>query len=266
MELRLRDLRPGEIADYHRLGYVVLRGFLADTDFIETVRREIRQVGRVLTRDFELNSAASYISALRNEDRTALYRSLRYLRSLARLSGSDELARISHQLGMATIAIHSCNIRMDMPQEGNHLLPWHQDIPYILGSFNSLTYWIPLGTVNARNGSVEVLAHSHRSGIAPVRFLGGGDIPARKLGASHLALVDEPEQKSGTVIEAQANDIVVFSQFIMHRSVPNHSDAVRWTIQIRHSDLGEAKFAQAGYPFGEETTLFHNRYLFEGRE
>jgi ectoine hydroxylase-related dioxygenase (phytanoyl-CoA dioxygenase family) len=126
---------------------------------------------------------------------------------------------------------------------------------------NALTYWIPFNRVDRMLGSVEMITGSHRTGLAPVRYTGEGRPPANKgLNGRDLILVEEPK-KPGAVIEAKRGDLVAFSQFLMHRSIANLGDKVRWTVQIRHADLAEPNFMAAGYPWGDVTNLYHARYL-----
>jgi len=131
----------------------------------------------------------------------------------------------------------------------------------LLGSLNSVTYWIPFGRVDRACGGIEVIPGSHRRGIEPVRYLGVGEPPPHQtMGPRDLELLHEPD-RPGIVIEAERGDLVVFSQFIMHRSVSNQGKHVRWTAQIRHADLAEPEFVAAGYPWGDVTNFYHVQYL-----
>ena len=256
------NLSPSEIEAYHANGYLVLRGCLARDGLIPSILEQIAELGRTLIPSFELENAADLISRLSNFDRTRFYSALRYLSSLVRLGTSSELLALTNQLGIRVSAImRSYNIRMDMPHESRFLFPWHQDIAYLLGSLNSLTFWVPMGRADQEHGSIEVIPGSHVSGLAPVRYAGkGSPAPDKSMSPKDLVLIEEPAER-GTIIEAESGDLVVFSQFLMHRSVPNRSDLVRWTAQIRYSDLAEPVFASAGYPFGDRTNLFNNPYL-----
>lgn len=250
-----------DIASYRKNGYLVVPGFFSKSVFLERIKAEINEVGKIFVSDFDL-SGADYLRMSPTE-RGNLYRALRYLPSLANFASSDVLLDASRQLGLSLPAVmHSYNIRMDRPHEAEFLFHWHQDITYLLGSLNSMTYWLPLGKVNARRGTVALIPGSHRQGVAPVRYTQNDEPgPTKTMTPKDLALIDEPTVP-GTLIEAEFGDLVVFSQFMVHRSTPNNSDQVRWTVQIRHSDLAEPQFAAAGFPFGDSTNMFHHKYLF----
>ena len=63
------------------------------------------------------------------------------------------------------------------------------------------------------------------------------------------------------LINAKPGDLIIFSQFLLHKSTRNFSDKIRWVAQVRHSDLSEKKFKNAGYPFGDRENIFFNNYL-----
>jgi ectoine hydroxylase-related dioxygenase (phytanoyl-CoA dioxygenase family) len=128
-----------------------------------------------------------------------------------------------------------------------------------LGSLNSVTYWIPLGETSKDNGSVELVPGSHASGLSPFRYTSTKPLDrGTVLSPADIHLVREPTEP-GVLIEAQPGDLVVFSQFILHRSTPNRSRSTRWTVQVRHADAFEREFIDAGYPCGDATNVYHTR-------
>ena len=157
-----------------------------------------------------------------------MYSNLRYLPTLAKLSTSSKNLKLNTDLGLKfPLVMKSCNIRMDRPFNVKHLFHWHQDIVYLLGSMNALTFWIPLTSVNKENGSVEIVPKSHTKGILPVDCLdqhkadqGGVMSP------QDLRLRDEVQGDS-IIIDANLGDLVVFSQKLLHRSTPNFNKKIR---------------------------------------
>jgi hypothetical protein len=260
----MRKLTAREATAFREQGFAVIEGYFATTRFLDDIVEEIVALGRIFESNFDLSTAAQQINSFTAAARSSFYSGLRYLPSLARLASSELLVQTSHDLGLEFPAVmRSSNIRMDMPQDAKHLFHWHQDITYLLGSLNSVTYWIPFDRVNRASGTVEVVGGSHRHGVAPVRYTPGGEPPVFKsMSPKDLVLLHEPEQP-GVAIEAERGDLVVLSQLVMHRSVPNSGNRVRWTAQIRHADLAEPEFVAAGYPWGDATNLFHARYLPE---
>jgi len=243
-------------------GYLLLKNVTEVTPLIRAVQDEVRALGKQFMADYDDTTSAEKIAALPSNRRQAFYHALRYLPSTTQLACSPLLLDISKQLKLVQPAVmRSYNLRMDMPNEQQFMFHWHQDITYLLGSKNSVTYWVPLTPVNEHQGSIELIEGSHRHGLVPFHYTGEGSPPLSKsMSPKDICLDAEPTGDAKT-IEAEPGDIVVFSQFLLHRSTPNHSNQIRWVSQVRHSDFQEADFREAGFPFGDCANVFHHDYL-----
>jgi hypothetical protein len=250
------------VQEYRSKGLVVLRSFFASPGLLDDVAAEVETLGRRWSKDFRLAAAAPSLASMPGEDRAAFYRALRYLPSVTRLAAHPSLLEVSRSLGLRLPAVrHSYNLRMDPPGGDRFLFHWHQDITYLLGSTNSLTYWIPLGRADREHGTIEVIPGSHARGVVPFHFTGTKTLERTStLSPTDVHLDQEPTEPTA-FLEADRGDLVVFSQFLLHRSTRNASDRVRWTVQIRHSDFADERFAAAGYPLGDATNIFFTDYL-----
>jgi len=254
-------LNPSQREKFDHDGYLPLPGFLEGSPLIAKILEERDRLIAIFCHR-TIRSIDSSIFQLSHHERGTLYRGLRYLPSVAKFASDDVLLSLSRALGLRFPAImRSYNIRMDLPGDEQHAFWWHQDISYLLGSLNSVTFWIPLSTADAENGSVELIPGSHRLGLLPVEST-SGQAPQRStiLGPTALKLKIEPTG-SRTILNARPGDLVVFSQFLVHRTYHNTSNAIRWTVQVRHSDLSERRFVESGYPMGDLTNIFHTDYL-----
>jgi len=247
---------------FHEHGFVVLRNFFDYDRDLAPLTDQIAWLGRRLGgADFAMNDAAA-VERLSLEQRGTLYRSLRYLPALAQLAAQPKLLDLSRAFGIAfPLVLRSFNVRMDTPHRDEFLFHWHQDITYLLGSHDSLTYWIPLCRVDAEHGSIEVIDGSHRDGVHPVTYTGTKTLePQTVLAPADARLVKEPDEPT-VLVEAEPGDLVAFSQYLLHRSTPNRSAGTRWTVQIRHADADEQAFLDAGLPMGDATNIyFHDAY------
>ncbi len=247
---------------FSRDGFFIFRDVLKNDSDLNQLKNDLEALGRLFISDFSIEESARQLHQMTSESRGTFYRGLRYLPSITRLACHPHLLKLSRELGLQFPAVmHSYNLRMDVPNDQEHMFHWHQDITYLLGSENSLTYWIPLSRANEKNGSIEIITGSHKAGVAPIRYAGGSSpLIGHSLSPKDVYLEEDPKG-SGTVIDADFGDIVVFSQLLLHRSAPNLGKLTRWTIQVRHCDLSEAKFRAAGYPLGDYTNIFCNDYL-----
>ncbi len=102
-------------------------------------------------------------------------------------------------------------------------VPWHQDSGYgHLEPPLDLTVWIALDDCTPDNGCLWVLPGSHRSGLRPHVQIAG----------LRGVAIDEP----GTALPMSAGDAVLFNGLLLHRSLPNHTDAARVALYLRYCD------------------------------
>ncbi len=258
------QLEPAELSEYKRQGLLVLRDALSGSAELRAVVHEIEELGRTFCPDFAFSDSATS-PGLSDKARGDFYRALRYLPSLAALGGCEYLRGLCRSLGLRFPALmRAYNIRMDRPHADEQLFHWHQDVTYLLGSLNSVTLWLPLGPADREHGSVAFVPGSHNV-LRPFEF---SSLEAREKAAQHsprdIRLCEEPED-DGEIVIADVGDLVIFSQFLVHRSTPNRSARCRWTVQLRYSDLCEPEFRAAGFPFGDMTTVARTNYLMRSQ-
>jgi hypothetical protein len=100
----------------------------------------------------------------------------------------------------------------------------HQDFPYIQGSLDTVTVWMPLGDCSRTDGSLEVLAGSHLSGAYPL-------ITGPRFPCTAATVGNEDERWRGA--DYAAGDVVLFSSLTVHRARPNHGETVRISVDCR---------------------------------
>lgn len=195
------------------------------------------------------------------EQQSLLYDRLKYLPALSCMSGSPAIRSMSRKLGLQHPSLMGCcNMRLDKPQDTRHLFAWHQDTVYLLGSVNAITVWIPLQDVDLFHGTIQVIAGSHRRGLAPFKRISDKVIaPYVPMLQRDISLAEEVAEQPVT-IEAKRGDLVVFKQMLLHRSTPNLSDQIRWTVQLRITDLAEPDYRRQRFPTGDKTNIFYVDY------
>ena len=113
-------------------------------------------------------------------------------------------------------------LRCDMPVEDQSIFYQHQDYTHNIGSANSVTVWIPLQDTNEEQGALLVAPGTHKLG--PIDNI-GGIIPAE-----HKFDLQPCPIKFG--------EALIFNQKLVHQSGRNISKDVRFSVQMRVSDLG----------------------------
>ena len=134
------------------------------------------------------------------------------------------------------------NLRCKVPNCDQSTVPWHQDCAYLDPSARGtlqLTAWVPLVPATVGNGCMQVVRYSHRSGAEAAHecCVGGSwyiqisDGELGKLGAGDAADV--------VTCEVAPGDVLFLNNLVAHRSLPNTSDGVRWSLDLRWQRAGE---------------------------
>jgi ectoine hydroxylase-related dioxygenase (phytanoyl-CoA dioxygenase family) len=127
----------------------------------------------------------------------------------------------------AEILVHpQFNARAKLP-DGRSVVPWHQDLGYLDKDAEDtfmVNFWLPLVDATVENGCLEVIRGSHNYGIVPY-----------KNGAEDLVPESIPD---GEIVccPIRVGSVLLIQHKTVHRSTPNFSDHIRWSLDIRYSD------------------------------
>ena len=246
-------------SQFEDAGFLILRNFWKQGE-LDELQRQLDALGQLIVGpEFSSTDFSRY--ALTPETQSLLYDRLKYLPGLSRLSGSQAVHALCQQLGIEHPSLMGCcNMRLDKPHDEKHLFAWHQDSVYLLGSVNAVTLWVPLQDVDLSHGTIQVIPGSHRLGLCPFKKISDKVIaPYVPFLQRDIALDCEVTEPPVT-IEAQRGDVVVFKQMLLHRSTPNLSNQVRWTAQLRMTDLGDLEHRRQRFPCGDRTNVFYVDY------
>lgn len=118
------------------------------------------------------------------------------------------------------------------------VVPWHQDSAYMHAEKDHqlvVTLWIALVDATVENGCLEVIPSAHRE-ILPHR-----NVHAR----TYLDIVpDALRSLERVTLPVARGDAILMTNLTPHRSLPNASDHVRWSIDLRYHSAD----SDAGYP------------------
>lgn len=133
-------------------------------------------------------------------------------------------------VGSEIVASSAYRIRPKIPGVGRGDVPWHQDSGYFAAHCDDhliLTCWIPLVDATVENGCMEIIPRAHRSGI--LEHHTGGN-----MGLYVIKDDDLPAERPDRVVAACPRGGVVFmTNLTPHCSTPNHSDTIRWSVDLR---------------------------------
>ncbi|GLK59739.1 MULTISPECIES: phytanoyl-CoA dioxygenase family protein [Azotobacter] len=245
--------------EFEQDGYIILRDFWQSSELGE-LQGQLDELGKLVVGDgFTSKARNSYELTL--ESQSLLYDRLRYLPALALMSGSAAIRQMCRSLGLVHPSLMGCcNMRLDKPHDTKHLFDWHQDTVYLLGSVNAVTVWVPLQDVNLQCGTIQVIPGSHRRGLLPFKRISEKPIepyiPFLQRDISLASTVTD----TPVTINAKRGDLVVFKQMLLHRSTPNLGDQIRWSAQLRITDLADLEYRRQRFPTGDRTNIFYVDY------
>ncbi|RAP76516.1 phytanoyl-CoA dioxygenase family protein [Paenibacillus montanisoli] len=165
-------------------------------------------------------------------------------------------------LGTEEVSVHGIfNARPKLPDQKWTDTPWHQDAQYYRDAENShvVSIWMPLQRVTEHNSCLQVAP-----GFFDTTLLDG----VIDEETDFLGLTREDAAKLMPVsVEMEPGDALCFTQLLPHRALPNRSDAVRWSMDIRYEATaaatasGKAQGFIARSPKRPETEATYEEWL-----
>ena len=250
-------LTPRQIKQFQEEGYLIVHRMLPQaalqpliSELTEKVDRAIREA----VRQGQLDAADTFsdapfanrlaLASKACTDRRWLWRTF-FSRGKPISAGMFAL-RTTPQLLDATEALIGPEIlahpqfalRPKMPDLDLLDIPWHQDLGYLIpaeaGDTLVVNFWIPLVPANAQNGCMQVIPGSHRKGLLE------HDILIKTKGHGGSKGIPDAALPPGDFVtcEVDAGDALMTMERLVHRSTPNRSNTVRWSVDTRYCRIG----------------------------
>ena len=141
-------------------------------------------------------------------------------------------------IGPEILAHPQFNIRTKLPDQVETVLPWHQDLAFVnseeAGDTLLVNCWIPLVDARAGNGCMQMMRGTHGLPLLP------HDLRVPLPGGKHCVGIDDRDLPDCEVVtgELNAGDVLLTTERVLHRSLPNVSETVRWSVDTRYTALG----------------------------
>lgn len=139
-------------------------------------------------------------------------------------------------------------IRIDRPNDRQFATPAHQDYWYSMIGDNSIVIWFPLVPLTKDMGSIAGIPGSHKGGL--IDFVPTG-------GHEPYAPQKEFDDDCYTEIFIPDDNLLVFNQYLLHRSGFNRSRSPRVSMQLRFNDLDAMEEMTSCF------TAVHSRFVVE---
>lgn len=242
----MNRLNEAQIHDFHEYGYLLIEDALAPEDLnplINEFETIVDEGAAQLYADGEIDSEfksdgfdtrLAKITEQSNAVFQRVFSGVYTGPALFDLLINPKLLDIAESLVGPEIMCHPAyRVRPKLPEHERTLVPWHQDAGYMEPKCDSvlqLTIWIPLIDATVENGCLEVIPHAHRDGVFQHRH-------------SERFYLEIPDDKlpdvDPIVVPVKFGSVLLLTNLTPHRSIPNVSNQVRWSVDSRYQDAAQ---------------------------
>lgn len=173
---------------------------------------------------------------------SACYEAMANSPAIHGMANHPKLLKIAESLlGTPLVSLHTrLLVLMSMPGQEWHLGAWHQDWHYNQGPYSTLTLYAPLQPVCQENGSLLLALGEHQKGPMPHASNDHG------LDTKWQTLSPETSSQFERMADTQVavGDVLCFNSLTPHSARKNHSQQVRFVLNLRYFDLTDPAFIE----------------------
>ena len=262
--VRQGSLSKEQVAFYKLEGFLVLENFLSEADLagvkasmsarVDEIAADLLAAG-LITDTFENSPFESRLAQLfAGLDDKAF---LKYGRSWRdRLPGYYDLMAnpkildaLESLIGPELFSNPVYNTRPKVPKVAAGAVPWHQDKSYWPDANANpvITVWIPLVDATLENGCLHIMPRTHKQKILSWHAETYSGTGFTEIDDAMIAeLIPE---KTVVPLPVKAGTAILFNDRCIHKSTPNGSDEVRWSVDLRYQPTDQDPMLQHGAGF-----------------
>ncbi|RAP73622.1 phytanoyl-CoA dioxygenase family protein [Paenibacillus montanisoli] len=259
-----RETRGGltneQLEQYNRDGYLVLEDLLNDED-MAAPRQAMEQKVSMIADDLFVNGLitdklenepfkyrlAKLFDGLTDKDFLKFGRGWRdriegYYHLL---SNPKIIDAVESLIGDEIFCSPVYNVRPKVPRVAAGAVPWHQDKSYWPDSNANpvITVWISFVDATLENGCLHIKPRTQNAKLLEWHA-------ETYSGTGYTALHEHQLGPRQTVtLPVKAGTAILFNDRLLHMSTPNHSDHVRWSVDLRYQPTDQDPMPQHGAGF-----------------
>jgi phytanoyl-CoA hydroxylase len=240
------------IQEFDEQGYAILKGFF-ETSCVKAAWQECHVLVDQLTEklcaenksderfaDQPIETRLIHLYARYPNETLRTFRPELHLAGFFGLFAHPRLLEIATQILGPEIRLYpNYSVRPKLPEDKRTEVLWHQDAGYTSAQADILrmvNVWTPLVAVNEHNGCMQFVPGSHRQGVVPHEK----EEHYLNISAAHI----KPVEDRAIPLELDPGDVVIFSNLLFHRGLPNHSSHIRWSVDFRYQDATQSTLRQ----------------------
>jgi len=228
--------------EFNSQGYLLLKNFISHQgieEIITSITQVFEQALDNIDVDYSNLSLDQKYQLLHRQNpdlKSRCYDLLGHLEPLYRQLLQPCLQQLGQTLFNSPLLLDGMTVRIG-ERQNQRILPMHQDFGHL--SKINLNVWCALTTCGQRNGGLSVIPKSHLLGRVPHTHYDTEE------GYQYHGVLEEfvTDQKQIT-LEMSPGDVLVFHPYLIHGSVENKTDDLRWTAILRMNELNSACYLQ----------------------
>jgi ectoine hydroxylase-related dioxygenase (phytanoyl-CoA dioxygenase family) len=247
---------------FNKDGFLIIKKFI-DPKYIIIIKKDIIKImqqfcviNKKLSLDQQLDAGFLAVTNIGNNLRSNIYKAISDLASVKFLGSSKKVINqlkelnflVPRQIGTAVIAME--------PNVEKFLLKPHQDIRNKFISNHSINLWYPINQ-GKKIGGLAVYKGSHKSG--PLKH------SIDKLGKIYISKKYYKKFRKIEIKNFKVGDVVLFHPYIVHLSLKNKSEIIRWTAALCIDDAAKSphiKYNFSPYDYFKYTPQESNEELY----
>jgi phytanoyl-CoA hydroxylase len=261
------NLNKEQLEFYEREGYLVLNNLLTKEDMKSSRQAMSRKVSEIADglygngliqdkledRPFK-NRLADLFQDLTDEDFLKFGRSWRdrFPGYYDLMSNPKILNAVESLIGGEIFSNPVYNVRPKVPRVAAGAVPWHQDKSYWPDANSNpvITVWIPLVDATHENGCLHIKPGTHKKPLLKWH-------QESHTGTGYTALREDQLGNRETVaLPVKAGSAILFNDRCLHMSTPNHSEEVRWSVDLRYQPTDQDPMPSHGTGFLARSHLY----------
>jgi phytanoyl-CoA hydroxylase len=165
------------------------------------------------------------------------------------MSNSKILDAVESLIGPEIYANPVFNVRPKVPKVAMGAVPWHQDKSYWPGANANpvITVWIPLVDSTEENGCLHLIPGTHQAKVLNFHAEQITGTGYYEVDDEHVA--EARRRRPVVALPVKAGTGILFNDRLLHMSTPNHSDHVRWSVDLRYQPTDQDPMLQHGPGF-----------------
>lgn len=141
------------------------------------------------------------------------------------------------------------NTRPKVPKVAAGAVPWHQDKSYWPDANANpvITVWVPLVDATLTNGCLHIMPRTHKQKLHSWH--------AETYSGTGFTEIDDDTierlipEKTVVALPVEAGTAILFNDRCIHKSTPNNSDKIRWSVDLRYQPTDQDPMPQHGAGF-----------------